>query len=57
MDLLHKLDQTLEAAKEDAVKFYEKGNGAAGTRLRAKMQEIKNLATEIRKNVSEIKNK
>ncbi len=56
MDSLIKLDQKLESAKEDADKFYNKGNSAAGTRLRAKMQEIKNLATEIRKDVSDNKN-
>lgn len=43
------------SAQDDAEKF-EKGNSAAGTRLRAKMQEVKNLAQDIRKNVSDIKN-
>lgn len=43
------------SAQYDAEKF-EKGNSASGTRLRAKMQTIKNLAQDIRKNVSEIKN-
>lgn len=43
------------SAQEDAEKF-EKGNSAAGTRLRAKMQEVKNLAQDIRKNVSAVKN-
>lgn len=56
MDLLHQLDQKLESAKEDADKFYNKGNKTAGTRLRAKMQDIKNLATSVRKDVIEKKN-
>lgn len=43
------------SAHEDAEKF-EKGNSAAGTRLRKKMQEIKNIAQKIRKDVSEVKN-
>lgn len=43
------------SAQEDAEKF-EKGNSAAGTRLRAKMQEVKNLAQEIRTEVSDVKN-
>ena len=43
------------SAQEDAEKF-EKGNSAAGTRLRKKMQEVKNLAQEIRTEVSDVKN-
>ena len=40
----------------DAVKFYEKGNGAAGTRVRKSMQELKGLAQEIRSEVTSKKN-
>ena len=39
----------------EAEKFYDKGNKAAGTRLRKGLQEIKNLSQEIRINVSEMK--
>lgn len=49
------LVNVVESAKQDAEKF-EKGNSAAGTRLRKKMQEAKNLASEVRKNVSDVKN-
>ena len=49
------LVNVVDAAKEDAAKF-EKGNAAAGTRLRAKMQEIKGLAQEVRQNVTDVKN-
>ncbi|MBD8491282.1 histone H1 [Echinicola sp. CAU 1574] len=42
--------------EEDFEKFYEKGNKAAGTRVRNGMQEIKNLAQDIRKEITEIKN-
>lgn len=48
LDLVH-------SAQEDAEKF-ENGNAAAGTRLRAKMQEVKNLAQDIRKDVTAVKN-
>lgn len=48
------LVNAVESAKIDAEKF-EKGNAAAGTRLRVKMQEVKNLAQEVRKNVSDVK--
>ncbi len=40
----------------DFEKFYEKGNQAAGTRVRKGMQELKNLAQEIRTEVQEKKN-
>ena len=42
--------------EEDAVKFYDKGNKAAGTRLRKGCQNIKNVCQEIRIEVSELKN-
>lgn len=40
----------------DFEKFYEKGNQAAGTRVRKGMQDLKNLAQEIRIEVQEKKN-
>ena len=42
--------------EEDAVKFYEKGNNAAGTRVRGGMQALKILAQEIRLEVQDKKN-
>lgn len=56
MDLIIKLEALLEEAKTNSKAFYEKNNKAAGTRLRKNAQDIKNLASEIRKNVSETKN-
>lgn len=46
----------LEDSKEDLMKFYEKGNKAAGTRARKAMMELKNLAHEIRQEIQAIKN-
>ncbi len=40
----------------DFDKFYNKENQAAGTRVRKGMQELKNLAQDIRKEVQDIKN-
>ena len=40
----------------DFEKFYDKGNQAAGTRVRKGMQELKNLAQEVRVEVQETKN-
>ena len=44
-------------AEDDFAKFYEKENKAAGTRVRKTMQELKNIAQVIRKEVQDQKNK
>ncbi|SER90605.1 histone H1 [Pedobacter rhizosphaerae] len=44
-------------AEEDARKFFEKGNQAAGVRLRLAMQKAKGLAQGVRVEVSEKKKK
>ena len=51
-----KMVALIAEAGDDAKKFYEKGNNAAGTRLRKSMQEIKALAQGVRVEVSNIKN-
>jgi hypothetical protein len=40
----------------DFEKFYDKKNQAAGTRIRKGMQDLKNIAQEIRLEVQDIKN-
>lgn len=50
------LKDLITNAETEAAKFYEKGNKTAGTRLRATMQQIKAAATNIRKEVSDLKN-
>ncbi|HBH25102.1 MAG TPA: histone H1 [Cytophagales bacterium] len=57
MELFEQLENVVAEAKKDAEAFYGKGNKAAGTRLRKAMMDIKNLAGDIRKNVTDIKNK
>ncbi|MFZ9235822.1 MAG: histone H1 [Algoriphagus sp.] len=47
------LVMSLEA---DFEKFYDKGNQAAGTRVRKGMQDLKNLAQAIRTEVQNKKN-
>jgi|TARA_R110002153_G_scaffold6210_4_gene28299 hypothetical protein len=42
--------------KDDFEKFFVKGNKAAGARIRKIMQELKNLAQEIRVDVQSYKN-
>jgi hypothetical protein len=56
MEVFEKLRDLILAAEEDAEKFYDKDNAAAGTRLRKALQEVKQLAQEIRIDVQEIKN-
>ena len=53
---LEQLIALLEEVKTDYHKFYEKGNNAAGTRVRKAMQEVKTLAQELRVEVQETKN-
>jgi hypothetical protein len=42
--------------ESDFQKFYEKGNKAAGTRIRKGMQDLKNVAQDIRMTVQQEKN-
>jgi archaellum component FlaC len=57
MEKFNQLKALLESVEADAKKFYENGSGAAGTRVRKAMQEIKVLAQDIRNEVTELKNK
>lgn len=45
----------VDTLEEDFSRFYEKGNKAAGTRLRKGMQQIKALAQGIRVEIQEKK--
>lgn len=56
MENTDKLEVLVSEARAEATKFYEKGNKAAGTRLRAKMAEIQTLGKIVRMDVSAIKN-
>lgn len=56
LELLNQLEQLVTDTREDAEKFDQKGNKAAGTRVRKNMQLIKKLAQDIRVAVSEAKN-
>jgi len=53
MDKFTELEQLVASMKEDVTKFYEKSNKAAGVRVRKSLQDIKALAQEIRKQISE----
>jgi hypothetical protein len=52
MENFNELKETLLALEEDAIKFYEKNNKAAGVRLRKGLQDIKTMSQTIRQDVS-----
>ena len=56
MNRFEQVQDLLSSVKDDFGKFYDDGNQAAGTRIRKAMQDLKNLAQEIRLEVQEIKN-
>ncbi|WP_420387308.1 histone H1 [Roseivirga sp.] len=56
MSQFSKVKELVDSLEDDFAKFYDKGNQAAGTRVRKGMQELKNLAQEIRIDVQNIKN-
>jgi len=56
MEKFEKVKELIASIEADADKFYNKANGAAGTRVRRGMQDLKVLATEIRKEITQKKN-
>lgn len=52
MEKFNELKALVASLEEDAAKFYEKENKAAGVRLRKGLQEIKTLAQDLRLDVS-----
>lgn len=57
MKKFNDIKEILSSIEGDADKFYNKGNKAAGTRLRKAMLQIKDLAHEVRREVTDMKNK
>jgi len=55
IELLETLEEQLNNAAEDSVKFVQ-GNNSAGTRVRKAMQNIKDLAQRVRIEVQAQKN-
>lgn len=56
MERFEQLKNLVTSLESDFEKFYDKGNNAAGTRVRKGMQELKNLAQDIRVEVQNKKN-
>ncbi len=56
MSRIDELKGLMTGLEEDLVKFYDKGNKAAGTRARKQLQDLKKLSQEIRIEIQEKKN-
>ena len=56
MDKFNEVKRLIEELEGDVDKFYNKGNKAAGTRVRKGMQQLKTMAQDIRVEVQSMKN-
>jgi|688.fasta_scaffold289792_3 hypothetical protein len=52
MEKFEELKTLIASIEDDASKFYEKGNKAAGVRLRKGLQDIRTLSQVLRQDVS-----
>lgn len=55
---MNKYEELLQAVKileVDFQKFYEKGQAAAGTRLRKGLSDLRKFAQDVRKDVQDVK--
>jgi hypothetical protein len=52
MENFNELKTLISSMEEDVTKFYEKGNKAAGVRVRKMLQEVRTLAQTMRLEVS-----
>lgn len=57
MEQFQKLMDFVKSLEHDFHKFYEKGQAAAGTRVRKGLSDLRRLAQEIRNDVQELKMK
>jgi hypothetical protein len=55
MQKLEDLKQAVQNLETDFQKFYEKGQAAAGTRLRKGLSELRKLAQDVRKDIQDVK--
>ncbi|MEO8210529.1 MAG: histone H1 [bacterium] len=57
MEKFGNLQEILEGMKTDIEKFYEKGQNAAGTRLRKSLNDLRKKSAEIRKDIQDERSK
>jgi len=55
MEKFAELQKKLDDMKTDIEKFYSKSQNAAGTRLRKSLNELKKTASDIRKEIQEMR--
>ena len=55
MDRFSQLKELVDSFEKDFQKFYEKGNKAAGVRVRKHMQDLRSFAQQVRNEVQELK--
>lgn len=55
MDKYHQLIQFMQGLETDFQKFYEKGQAAAGTRVRKGLSELRKLCQDVRKDIQDVK--
>lgn len=53
MEKFAHLNEILENMKTDIEKFYDKGQNAAGTRLRKALNDLRKKSAEIRKDIQD----
>lgn len=57
MDQFQRLVDFVKSLESDFQKFYEKGQAAAGTRVRKGLSDLRRLAQEIRNDIQSLKMK
>ena len=55
MNKYHDLLKAVQDLEIDFQKFYEKGQAAAGTRVRKGLSDLRKLAQEVRKDIQDVK--
>jgi hypothetical protein len=55
MDKYQQLIDFAQSLETDFHKFYEKGQAAAGTRVRKGLSELRKMCQDVRKNVQDVK--
>lgn len=55
MEKYHDLVRFVQSLETDFQKFYEKGQSAAGTRVRKGLSELRKLCQEVRNDVQTVK--
>jgi hypothetical protein len=55
MNKYEDLVQAVKNLETDFQKFYDKGQAAAGTRLRKGLSDLRKLAQDVRKDIQEVK--